>query len=383
MGRFRKHLSWKPIYRYGRIAQWLSISLGLLTALVAIAHLNSENINPEGERSRGGQTIITTPIFTFTPLDHPRIPKPNEISGSGLSDINFAQIDFDGKHIPYNDTSVTRLANLLSRRATTDAEKARIAYAWITHNIRYDVQAFLDKTYTLVSAEDVLKTRQAVCSGYAVLYEALTRAMGLETVIIIGHAKGSEYGLEDTNDANHAWNATKINDSWYLVDPTWGAGTINGAAFNPEFNPFYFAPDPSHMVYSHFPEVAEWQLLAQPIQKEAFEQAPMLSSRFFNQGLELISPSTYLIDAPQANHIVLKVPEETDIIASYHLGPWDYTSANANFETMQIWRSGVDVRIPLTEKGQDYEVILFTRPAQTSGHYTSAAMFRVQSPQSI
>ena len=70
----------------------------------------------------------------------------------------------------------------------------------------------------------VLKNRFAVCSGYANLYQALGEKMGLKSAVVIGYAKGLGYLVGNASDANHAWNAVRINNSWYLIDATWGAG---------------------------------------------------------------------------------------------------------------------------------------------------------------
>lgn len=369
----------KPIHRYGIFAQWLSLSLGILTILIIFSQINKEVINPFLSTHPPGQTPPNTSIFSITPLVYPihRVPKASEISGSGLSQVNFDKVDFDGQHIPYTGTSVARLAKILSQRVITEQDKARIAYAWITHNIRYDVQVFLTKNYQVVSAEDVLRERQAICSGYAILYEALTRAMGLETVTIVGRAKGIDYGIEETSESNHAWNATKIDGIWYLIDTTWGAGILQGDVFHPEFNSFYFAPEPEHIIYSHFPEVADWQLLPQKITQEAFEQFPLLKSRFFDQGLQLIQPQVYIVNLRQVNEITLHVPSGIDVIANYQ--PIHPSTHQENQLPVNILRSQQDVRIPLVDMGQDYEVIIFTKPENIAGSYWSAAIFKVQS----
>ena len=71
-----------------------------------------------------------------------------------------------------------------------------------------------EKYYTVYG---VLKEHLAVCEGYARTMELLLNLLGVECVGITGMARGGEYSEEEL----HMWNAVKISDKWYLVDPTW------------------------------------------------------------------------------------------------------------------------------------------------------------------
>ena len=110
----------------------------------------------------------------------------------------------------------------------TEADKARIIYAWITQHISYDFAAFQDAlqndNYPDVNPLKVLRDRTTICSGYSNLYQALAEAMNLESAIVIGYAKGAT-PPDDARfeDVNHAWNSVRIDDAWYLLDATiWG-----------------------------------------------------------------------------------------------------------------------------------------------------------------
>jgi transglutaminase/protease-like cytokinesis protein 3 len=203
--------------------------------------------------------------------------------------------------------------------------------------------------------------------------------MGLETVTITGRAKGIDYGIEETSDSNHAWNATKINGIWYLIDTTWGAGILDGDVFRPEFNPFYFAPEPAHIIYSHFPEIPEWQLLPQKITREAFEKFPLLKPHFFDQKLELVEPKDYTISLKHFDEITLRAPLEVDVVATYQP---IHQSSNQQ-KDLKVLRSQRDVKIPLIDMGTDYQVNIFSQYKSQykdiQQPYELAAIFQVRS----
>lgn len=85
------------------------------------------------------------------------------------------------------------------------------------------VTAYLDETidfYTtnlfpdVVSAEDVLAERQAVCRGHSILLTAVLREQGIPAKHIIGQimVNGKQYG--------HSWNEVMIDGQWLLIDLT-------------------------------------------------------------------------------------------------------------------------------------------------------------------
>ncbi|MGL4884076.1 MAG: transglutaminase domain-containing protein [Waterburya sp.] len=236
-----------------------------------------------------------------------------------IAQQDFSQIDRIAKNLNYSGTSISELANLLAQNTTTEAEKARIIYAWVTQHITYDVPAFLDAVnndqYPDVSPEKVLRDRTTICSGYSNLYQALAEAMDLKSVIIIGYAKGATPDLERFQDVNHAWNAVKIDGGWYLLDATWGAGTVNNAQFQANYQPYYFATAPIEFINNHFPQDSGWQLLSQTYTRTEFDNLPSIASRFYDLGLDLVSHNKYLISAQNRVDIVLKAPQNIVAIA--------------------------------------------------------------------
>lgn len=122
---------------------------------------------------------------------------------------------------------IDRKAIELTKKATTDREKAKILYTWIGSNIKYDD----DKAKEVLSENDIKKmpesgaraafeNRSGICFDKACLYVAMSRAINLKVRLLGGQAfNGKEY-------VSHAWNQVYLNDEgkWINVDSTFYTG---------------------------------------------------------------------------------------------------------------------------------------------------------------
>lgn len=286
-----------------------------------------------------------------------------------LQDKRFIAIDNKARNIEYKGNSVQELANILSQYATTEEEKARIIYTWITHNISYDVGALKDlfekNIYPDVTVETVLNTRSTICSGYANLYQQLAQYMGLKSVIVTGYAKGINYVVGENNQVNHAWNAVKIDENWYLIDTTWGAGTVNDNIFSPEFNPYYFATKPEEFIYSHFPENSQWQLLNIPFSRSQFDTFADVSPDLFEYDIHLISHKNLKINTDNRLNITLKAPKNVVAIAKLKSAEKELSD---NYTFVQKQGENIVVNTTFPEKG-DYKLDIFAKPKDESNSY--------------
>lgn len=304
-------------------------------------------------------------------------PKPNEITTVGLWDGDYEKIDSDAKSVQYSGNSVQELAQILSQYASTPTEKARIAYTWITHNIDYNVQDYLSRNFSSTTPEETLQSRVAVCSGYSVLYQALTKAMGLKSVVIEGYAKGIGYALGDITDVNHAWNAVQINNLWYFVDVTWGAGTIQGNQFVQSFDPFFFGPPPLQFLYTHFPVRDEWQLVDQPKTKSTFEVLPELSSEFFKNRLRLVNHFNRTIQVDRMGQVILEAPADIDLVAKYQQVLDPGSTQPPLGQVAKVQRYGNQISIQLNPWAKVYDLYIYAKRYQDSGAYPEVARYKV------
>jgi len=194
----------------------------------------------------------------------------------------------------YKNESIKNLTRRLTKVTNNDFEKARSIYRWITKNIAYDVDSYFNNNidYQGVQAENVLKTKLSVCSGYANLFNEMASSVGLKSEVVAGFAKG--YGFEPGDkirESNHAWNAIEIDKNWYLVDCTWGSGNIGfDKKFNRNYVDFYFLTPPEHLIYSHFPDNKRWQLVKDQVSKIDFFKLPHVKPKFFINRFDFFSP---------------------------------------------------------------------------------------------
>ena len=200
-------------------------------------------------------------------------------------------------------------AHLLCDDLRGDQLKANAIYNWITHNIRYDVEAVQNGKYKDPKPSKVYKSRLAVCEGYAELYAAMCNEVGLKAVTIDGYAKDWIFDNGDKlTIPRHEWCAVLISAQWQFVEPTWGAGGLYQAPttlrkiintitlrkvtyaqrlkFRFKYRPEYFLQDPLTFRLKHLPSDPMWQLTdtAMPLAVfEAGDSAVMQFNKTYDQ----------------------------------------------------------------------------------------------------
>ncbi len=224
-----------------------------------------------------------------------------------LSIVFFSSISYGFSQLIYTESEIQKTALLvknipkaaqhntaslvieINKIGKTELIKTIAIYEWITHNISYDTKAFVKNDIKQQSADEVIKSQTAVCSGYATVFKELATGLGLECEIIEGYAKG--YGFETgtiIEEPNHVWNKVKIDGMWYLIDATWGAGSVSEASGKLIFisapNLDWFILDPLVSIYSHFPVESKNQLIETPLTKVLFDKLPNLDPIYFSSG---------------------------------------------------------------------------------------------------
>ena len=158
-----------------------------------------------------------------------------------------------------------------------DLEKAWMIYVWISENIVYDIDDYINKKLGKNDPESAFNEGKCICQGYALLFKHLCNNLGIECIKISGYAKGADFNMESkfSNQTNHAWNGIKLNNKWEYIDCTWGCGyTTYDGRFVKKFEPFYFLTAPDIFIYDHFAQ--DFQLQTTKISLKDFEVLPKL-----------------------------------------------------------------------------------------------------------
>jgi hypothetical protein len=296
-----------------------------------------------------------------------------------LRSADYRALDEHARRAPPAATrSLDALAAYLVRPARNDAEKARAIYAWLTHHIAYDTDAFFSGRFRNASTgpEDVLRSRQSVCDGYAGLFVALAQRAGLEAVKVTGYAKGFSYRLGEpiAGEADHAWNAVRIEGSWALLDPTWGAGFVSGEqhAFVRRDEEHYFLTPPEQFLAAHLPEQSRWQLVARPVSLADYGRRALLKPAFFRDGLALEGEPQAVIRADERVALQIRKPAGVGLSALVLRGK-DKLERELAF--VHPGRGAVQAVFPAPGT---YTLRIFSRPGGSEGGYDWAADFRVE-----
>lgn len=189
------------------------------------------------------------------------------------------------------ERSISDIATYINRSARTDLEKARAVYVWMTDNISYNDAGYNSGNLGDNSAENVLKTRVAVCAGFADLFTAIAVQTGIEAITIVGYAKGYGYSEGDSFDGtDHAWNAVKIDGAWKIYDATWGQGSAEEDSrgrlkSTKKFDEQWFNVDPKLSIFTHLAESPYQNFLSQNISLAEFERLPNFEPKVLQYGL--------------------------------------------------------------------------------------------------
>ena len=189
--------------------------------------------------------------------------------------------------VPIHLGTATQIANSLTKDLSTDWEKAWVIFRWISENIDYDVAAYNAGRFYDTACSVTLKRGKAVCGGYAKLLEEMYEAVGIPCFTISGYARGAGFTPGESTRSNHAWNAAKLSGKWYLMDATWGSGSIDleTKQFKRKFKEFYFAAVPSELILTHFPDNNRYQFLEKPIAKSEYSDKPLFNNTMQEFGI--------------------------------------------------------------------------------------------------
>lgn len=172
--------------------------------------------------------------------------------------------------IPIPDSatrSAASIAGYLTAHTTDQKVLLQSLYGWMANHISYDVVNTYQPDYYKDTADAVnktLRTRSAVCQGYASLFMAVCRSAGIPAWLVSGYTvvNGRQQG------ASHAWVAVFVDGQWKLADPTWGAGYLTNNKFVQHTDWKHFLQSPAVFIKTHVPFDPLFQMSDHPFRHD-------------------------------------------------------------------------------------------------------------------
>lgn len=197
----------------------------------------------------------------------------------------FASIDSKALKLPDSLTRNTiDISRYISGNFNTDKEKTRAIFIWLANNIQYDIENIFAINFYETKENKIskpLKTRKGICENYATLFSDICEKAGIKSYVVEGYTKQNGF----TDYIPHTWSAALVEGNWYMFDPTWGSGYVNGGKFFKRINNDYFMAQPANLIKSHMPFDYLWQFLNYPISNQAFYEGKIMQNKsapFFN-----------------------------------------------------------------------------------------------------
>jgi TPR repeat protein len=190
------------------------------------------------------------------------------------------------------------VADKITATCASDIEKARAIFDWLAFNIGYDT------TYRISSPEGAFKYRNSVCQGYAMLFCQMAEHVGLKADLIEGDAKNNLYyrpGSSRGQGGGHAWNIVSLDDRDIIIDPTWGAGYVDGGSFRRFFKSEWFDPHPAVAVFTHIPSSLTDELLEPLVSDALFDELPYIQPNLAYSGLDPCEIFSFFYEHPECD----------------------------------------------------------------------------------
>jgi hypothetical protein len=183
---------------------------------------------------------------------------------------SYALLDAKMDKIPDDlSTSTDGIAKYINANFNSESDKIRATFYWTASNISYDIDNISSIDYSEVSPDKIKNTvlsKKGVCIHYAEVFNDIAKKVGVESYIVGGYTK--QNGKIDV--LSHAWCTAKIDKSWWLFDPTWGAGYIHNHKFFKKLNNLNYKVNPNEFITTHMPYDYLWQFLSNTVTNQEF-----------------------------------------------------------------------------------------------------------------
>ena len=264
-------------------------------------------------------------------------------------------------------TTLQGLKDLMKSKCSklSNKEKSYIVFLWICENIAYDADSYYTNniTHDNCTPEVVFKRGLGVCSGYSRLYKDIATYIGLEIECVNCYAKGASYETgKIMKESNHEYNVVKLNNKWYPIDSTWGAGNVDGVKFIKCYKEFYFLANPEILINTHFPVDDKWQLTKKKYTLDEFLKWPKVKSDFYQLGFEKFIPNEAVINLKDSNKYKFIIygndMNKKAALCSIYLLKGNSYDEQLNLSSIYFYDNRFEVETIFNQKGK-YKVEIF------------------------
>jgi hypothetical protein len=189
---------------------------------------------------------------------------------------DFKNIDTLIVYMPKNKMrKIEDLNAYINSISKNDYEKVRAMYMFVGQFLIYDNEKYekikkKEKTKQL-SAQELLTSKKGVCGDVSEFIKVLCKMNNIPCLYITGYTK-QKWHEPHRRKVSHAWNALRIDSTWYLMDATWGMknNTVKEKC-QKKINPNYFLTHPIYFIQKHLPADPALQLIPTPITYKFFK----------------------------------------------------------------------------------------------------------------
>ncbi|XP_052278095.1 uncharacterized protein LOC127876719 [Dreissena polymorpha] len=265
---------------------------------------------------------------------------------------------------------------IFSRHVTNELAKARLIFRWLTIKKMEDIN-FLSVEKD--SPEEILVWLKTGRSSHAHVFYTMCCFAGLHCKVISGLTKGTNCKIGQSmtpEEYQHWWNAVYVYGKWCFVDSYLATIPLVNKTGSGElkysFNENFFLIDPKKLIFTHFPDEPQWQLLNDVVTLDEFCFQPKITPHFLQFGLQTMSHKVGVIYTKDETEIQLGFPSKRtglkfvfSLIADQKVDEFNGIKLNA-FGMVECLPHSAFVRVSLPKKGL-YALHIFGKEDTPSG----------------
>ncbi|CAG5127543.1 unnamed protein product, partial [Candidula unifasciata] len=213
-----------------------------------------------------------------------------------------------------NYQTFAALVEYLTAPDTWDSiAKVRAIFRWVTSVDVFRMQ--LSRQPPRHSPMEYFQRIQNNMGNHAHLMAGLCQLAGIPCVIVGGINKSAAYEIGKSLNKERMsaqWNAVFVGGNWRFIDAFWASACVvgkktgewalvdadgdveeqeenaNEGETQHRINEFYFFPDPDQLIWTHFPDQPQWQLLEKIVTPKEFETHFYVRERFHILGMGIV-----------------------------------------------------------------------------------------------